>query len=698
MAMEDTSIEAQAEAVRLLVVDDHAENITALEAILEGPGYHVVAARSGADALKLVLKNDFAVILLDVLMPLMDGFETARLIRGRDASRHTPIIFLTAAGSDLAMVERGYAVGAVDYLVKPLNADVVKAKVAVFVDLFRKARQIHLQEERLRAAERDRSDAAIRESEALYEASFNSAAVGIAHATPDGRWIRGNPRFWRTMGYAPDEAKSLRLEDVAHPSDLGDDRAALGRLASGEVDILRRETRYLRRDGQIVWVDLTVSPLRDPAGKLKYFIFLLEDITARRNAEKRERLLAGVSQLLLESFDHQADLNAVARLIVEAIGEWCVIGTVDARERPIGKPAVAHADADGEARAERLRTMLAASPRFARSLAHKATLTSADPAADLQACWDLEERFIDELGVRAALAFPLCSRNRILGRVTLLSRDGFGPGDVLAAHDVTQRIALALDNARLHQEAQEAVRVRDDFLSIASHELRTPLTPLRIHFQRLFDERGEMTVTRPDRLQVILQRCDRQVRRLETLIENLLDVSRITAGKLSLELADVDLGELVKDVAVRFTEELAAADCRLTLELAAPVMGRWDRLRVEQVVTNIVGNAIKYGCGQPIEIGLQMTDRSARLSIRDHGIGIAAGDLERIFQRFHRLVSSPSLGGLGLGLYIAKQIVDAHAGSITVESTPGAGTQFIVDLPANPPTGKAIEPEIEGTR
>ena len=142
---------------RILVVDDHDENILALESILSGPGHEIVRARSGGEALRQVLKQDFAVILLDVLMPIMDGFETARLIRSRDASRSTPIIFLTAGGSDQDQVATGYDVGAVDYLIKPLNPAFVRAKVAVFVDLYRKGCQIRRQEEALRAAERDRN-------------------------------------------------------------------------------------------------------------------------------------------------------------------------------------------------------------------------------------------------------------------------------------------------------------------------------------------------------------------------------------------------------------------------------------------------------------------------------------------------------------------------------------------------------------
>lgn len=242
-------------------------------------------------------------------------------------------------------------------------------------------------------------------------------------------------------------------------------------------------------------------------------------------------------------------------------------------------------------------------------------------------------------------------------------------------------MSLGVENARLYHKAQEAVRARDEFLSIASHELRTPLTPLHIHFQRLLRKRtGDLEIA-PQQLRRVLERCERQVRRLEALIDNLLDVSRISSGRLRLETDTVDLVEVVRDVAGRFAEELSAAGCQLQLQSDATVQGEWDRLRLEQVVTNILGNAIKYGSEKPIEITVEQTTAGGRLRIQDYGIGINGEDLNRIFRRFQRAVSSRSYGGLGLGLYITRQIVDAHNGTIRVESQPGVGSVFVVELP-----------------
>src|SRR5260221_11714714 len=206
--------------VNILVVDDRPENALAIKAILSFPAYNVITATSGSEALRRVLKHDFAVILMDVLMPSMDGFETARLIFRREASRHIPIIFLTAVGTDVTSLYKGYSVGAVDYLIKPIEPDIVRAKVAVFVDLFRKTQQIRRQEEKLREAERQRSEQALKEREDEYEATFEKAAAGIAQVSPEGRWLRVNQRFCEIVGYAKEEMSSLDLPQVVHPEDL----------------------------------------------------------------------------------------------------------------------------------------------------------------------------------------------------------------------------------------------------------------------------------------------------------------------------------------------------------------------------------------------------------------------------------------------------------------------------------------------
>ena len=712
--------------VRILIVDDRQENVLALESMLGDPTFDLLVANSGAEALGHLLTADVALVLMDVLMPGMDGFETARLIRAREACRHIPIIFLTAAGSDLRMIERGYAVGAVDYLVKPLSAAMVKAKVAVFVDLYRKNQQVRRQQEALRLADRARNDEVLRESEALYEASFNSAAVGITHIGMDGRWLRVNPQFCRAIGYDPDEISHLRLRDIVHPSDLNDHLAAQRRLARGELESFRREERYLRKDGRVVWVDSTVSALRDRSGAVRYFVAVVEDVTARRDAEKRERLLADVSQVLLSSPDHRGELDVVAQTIVAALGDWCVIG-VNAPQGDDGAasiPAVACADRSRGMLASRIRATLASSPAYAQWLSEPQAVTSADPPRELGRLWGLDGKVAAEMGAAAVLSLPLAARQRTFGHVSFLSASPFTAGDVTTAYELTRRIALALDNGDLYRQTQDAVRARDEFLSIASHELRTPLTPLRIHLQRLLAANPDPTMGRtpgesavstagkidskidsdlarsaageatadPKRMQTVLYRCERKVRRLEALADTLFDASRLDRQTPHLYLEAIDLGDVTRKVIDSFAEETTAAGCEVALDVQGSVTGHWDRLRLEQVISNVFENAIKYGSGKPIELTVHGNDDRAQLTVRDHGPGIPQDQLAGIFERFHRVVSSPYHSGLRLGLPIARQIVEAHRGSIRVDSEPGQGACFTVELPRQGDEARASGP------
>ncbi|MRG96728.1 sensor histidine kinase [Polyangium spumosum] len=239
--------------------------------------------------------------------------------------------------------------------------------------------------------------------------------------------------------------------------------------------------------------------------------------------------------------------------------------------------------------------------------------------------------------------------------------------------------AQAIGNATRFHEAMEAISARDDFLAIASHELRTPLTPLKLQLERLV--RDARAGVHQERMGPALEVAYRQAVRLAALIDRLLDVSRITAGRLDLCLEEVDLSALVQDVVTRFGREAEEAGCSITFQHDKPVLGTWDRLRIEQVVTNLLGNAIKYGRGEPIEIALEADEAAARLTVRDHGVGIAPEDQGKIFERFERAVSNQSFGGLGLGLWIVRQIVEAHGGSVRVESVQGEGSTFRVELP-----------------
>lgn len=235
------------------------------------------------------------------------------------------------------------------------------------------------------------------------------------------------------------------------------------------------------------------------------------------------------------------------------------------------------------------------------------------------------------------------------------------------------------------RQAEEAVLLRGEFLDVASHELKTPLTPLSLKLEQMKREaRGTQPQHRARELSVRnLEIAEAQVWKLTNLVNTLLDVSRATRGDLPLQVEDVDLGELTRKAAVFFEPQARRAGCTLEVTVDGAVVGRWDPLRLEQVVTNLLSNAIKYGPGKPVRLHVQIDGPNARLQVKDEGIGIEPEALERIFQKFERAVSGRNYGGLGLGLYVTRQIVAAMGGTITAESRPQQGSTFTVVLPLN---------------
>ena len=290
------------------------------------------------------------------------------------------------------------------------------------------------------------------------------------------------------------------------------------------------------------------------------------------------------------------------------------------------------------------------------------------------------------------MCVPLRAHGEVSGTLTFvfgMPSRRYGTNDLLLAEELAKRASLAIDNARLYMVAQRAIFLREEFMSIASHEMKTPLTPLKMQLnliKRLLLKQSEVTsLPQAATLLNLIKTADQQVDRLVKLIDNLLDITRITAGRLSLNIENVVLSDLVREVVVRFQNEIDRAGCRIELEAETSDVGHWDRIRIEQIVVNLLTNATKYGAGKPIKIQVLSDGNTAKLVFRDQGIGIKMEDQGRIFERFERAVALKSFAGLGLGLFITRQIVEAHGGSIHVESEAGSGSVFIVDLPLDVP-------------
>lgn len=294
---------------------------------------------------------------------------------------------------------------------------------------------------------------------------------------------------------------------------------------------------------------------------------------------------------------------------------------------------------------------------------------------------DEQARLLDEMGMRNVLAVPLVARGKTLGSISLVRSSPlrvWTPTEIELAKELAHRAALAVENARLHRETQEAVRLRDEFLAVASHELNTPMTSLVLTLQAL--AQNEIGLT-PERRRELTKVAERQSSRLTRLVRELLDVTRLERKRIELTPEEVDLEDLLREGVARCAPELEKARCTVSIVASGRVVGEWDRSRLDQVVSNLLANAIKFGAGKPIDIVLGVRDERAYFEITDHGIGIEETAQARIFERFERAVPVRHYGGLGLGLYICRHIVEAHGGAIRVRSAPGQGATFIVELP-----------------
>jgi PAS domain S-box-containing protein len=461
------------------------------------------------------------------------------------------------------------------------------------------------------------------------------------------------------------------------------------------------ESREVARDGSPrVFLNNMVGVLQD--GRVLGAWGTQRDVTQQRHieeeirrAEANARFLSEASAVLASSLDYESTLRNVAQLAVPSLADWCIVdlaqpdGTLQRVETATSSPE----DAERVLQARQFglgRTTQPESPSRQAFLHGRSTLVQEVTPEHLRANARTDEQLqmLTQLHLRSFIAVPMMARGRALGVLSFLtSHSGrrFTNVELTLLEELARRAALSVENARLYRDAQEAIHLRDEFLSIASHELKTPLTPLNLKLQLLARE-AQRQPDSPFRKAVedYITVGSRQVKKLNELVSDLLDVARIIGGRLRLEFEEVDLGALAREIVGRYESEAARVGSTLGLEAPSSVVGRWDRLRLEQVITNLVDNAIKYGAGKPVLLQLEADADRAILRVKDEGIGIAPEFLTRVFERFERAVSDRHYGGLGLGLYITRTIVEAMGGSIQVASTLGAGATFTVVLPWMP--------------
>ncbi|HVZ88594.1 MAG TPA: GAF domain-containing sensor histidine kinase [Polyangia bacterium] len=420
----------------------------------------------------------------------------------------------------------------------------------------------------------------------------------------------------------------------------------------------------------------------------------------RRRAETM-RFFAEASTLLSSSLDYVSICERLAHLVVPSFADWC--GVELAEDGDLRSVAIAHVDSAKVAAAREMRRLYPpdpASPRGPHAVIRtgRAELIPVitDEMMARGASSEAQLRFLREIGLRSVLIVPLMAGRRPIGVLSLVWAESgrqYTEDDLDMMRELARRAGLAVENARLYEEARSAVRLRDEFLSIASHELKTPLTSLRLKVDGILRATAPSarTPADPAKLRTRVLGVDKQLGRLTELVDALLDVSRAASGQLQLRVDDVDLTAVVLGVAERVKDDLAAAGCSLSVVMSdasgrgkggqSPIHGRWDRLRLDEVVTNFLSNAMKYGAGKPIQIRITATATHATIEVEDHGIGIAPEDQARIFNRFARVVSPEHYGGFGLGLWIVKVLVEAMGGTVGVRSVVGQGSVFSAELP-----------------
>ncbi|GAB4198479.1 MAG: hypothetical protein OHK0022_17900 [Roseiflexaceae bacterium] len=413
---------------------------------------------------------------------------------------------------------------------------------------------------------------------------------------------------------------------------------------------------------------------------------------AEQRAHERLALLAEASTQLVASLDYNETLRQIARLCVPRLADWCVVDMPD-QDGMLAIQIVAHVDPEKERWALELRQRYPVSLELPGGAAHVIRTGESLLYPDIpdwalaESARDAEElRLLRLVGYHSALIVPLRAHDRIIGSLGLVATTASGlrytPNDVTLLEELARRAGVALDNARLYAESQEAIRARDQFLAVASHELKTPLTSLLGHTQMLTRRlaRGEED---PARTRRSLQVISNQGMRLNHLIASLLDLSRLQNGQMQLSLAPLDLRTLVEQVVAEMQTEFEQPRIGLAAP-ETPLMIHGDALRLEQVLINLLQNAIKYSPpGTPITVTLERDAATAVLAVRDQGMGILEEALPHIFSRFYRApnVDSRHISGMGMGLFLVHEVVTRHGGHIAVASTVGQGTTFTLTLP-----------------
>lgn len=676
----------------ILLVDDTPANLVALETILEPLGQRLVTAHSGREALRKLLEENFALILLDVRMGDLDGFETARLIRDRAHTEHVPIIFVTGFDRAELDMKTGYELGAADFIFKPFQADALRAKVGVFVDLFQKTEAVRLQAEQLRLMElreaRRRLEQAERgraQAEARFENILDLAPDGILALNQEDRIVlfnKGAQRiFWHTAG----DVLGVPVTDLVP--------GGVPRGQAGAIEVMAR-----RRDGSEFPAELSVG--EQTSGGEVITTVVCRDVTERKRAEEQVRQLnQELAQRLKHGVEMVADLAAslnprevMGRLLTR------VVEAVDADQGTLLLVDEGHLVVQDSFDLDR-RLVLTRGGEFSAGPILDCALTerrvvlngAVDPSR-------LSGRLKGWLAdVRQTAALPLVVAEQVAAVLLLARRrdEPFGDRELETLQLIGNVATVALRNAQLFTTAEAASASKSEFLNMAAHELRTPLSVVVGYLSMLSDGTlGDPSETWKRPIDILNLKAGE----LNKLVDALLLAARMESGTIQGESELVDLVHLTREALQRAEPRTQLLGGQIVLEKpAGPVLVEADPVHVARILDNLINNALTYTTDKPW-VRVTVT-ADADVTVEDHGLGIPDDRHGLVFERFFR-VNDPILPpqpGTGLGLYISRELARRYGGDVLLQaSAPGGGSRFALSLPL--PAAGVAEPAGEGAR
>ncbi|NBT58024.1 PAS domain S-box protein, partial [bacterium] len=513
------------------------------------------------------------------------------------------------------------------------------------------------------------SHAHLKQSEEHFRLLANSIPELISVSTGEGEALWYNDAWYRYTGSSPNEKFGINWRHVHHPNHFP---VVFEKWKNGIQKGTDFEIQFPLKgsDGVYRRFHYRATPIKDKKGKITFWFGTCADIETEMTQVEDQRFLKEATAALNSSLE----METILRLSSDyTVNQWTDLSAVcfvvpEEPTRIISHyaPSMGNSKAQEEISIGQLSDLVS---KIDWNLIREGKW-------QILSSKQVGVSFLGQMGLDFFAAHPLFLRNQLLGVYLFFLKSGkvFHPRRLKMLTEFTALCTNSLNNAQLHLDLKEAVETRDDFISVASHELKTPLTSLQLQIQSL-DRKITASSLKESELAGLTRFCVDQTLRISHLINQLFDTTQIRIGKIQLQKLQTNLSYHVEEVCRKFQSEAKAKGVGFEWSGNEAIIGCWDPLRLEQIITNLLSNALKYGAGKPISIKTKVLDNQthAMLSIRDRGCGIPESMQSKIFERFSRGSAEPHTRGLGLGLFICRQLVQAHRGKIEVKSTLGEG-------------------------